>query len=204
MKWLAGLALVAGMTLGLPLSTANATTSPSTLPIDWTVNASTHLAKLNQTVTVPPGTFVGSINLSTGHLEGNLSLPPATTTIRLAGLVPLATATFAITEAAPITGQVNFSTFNVSAVASFNIHVVRATPLGPPLGLPVNLVGNECQTSVPVTVKMAGKASLTGPSTFQSTYTIPPLAHCGLATVALNLLVAGGGNTFTATFAPKP
>ena len=44
---------------------------------------------------------------------------------------------------------------------------------------------------------------LTAASTFTGTYAIPQLAHCGLATTALNLVVPGPGNTFTAVATPQ-
>jgi hypothetical protein len=178
-------------------ASASTTAADPTLAINWTVNASTHLKKLNLDVTVPQGKFVGSIDLLTGNLTGDLTLPPAQTTISVLGL-PAVTATFVISEAGPITGHVNLQTLQVTSTASFNIRISRATLLG----LPINLVGSSCRTSQPVTVTMAGKASLSGSSTFSSTYTIPPLQTCGLATPVLNLLVPGPGNTFTATFAP--
>ena len=148
---------------------------------------------------MPEGTFVGSIDLATGALTGNLSLPPAQTTISVVGQ-PAVTATFSVTEVGPITGQVDLQTFQVTTSATFEIHITRVTSLG----LPVNLVGSSCETSTPVTVDFSGVASLTSSSTFSSTYTIPPLANCGLTTPLLNLIVPGPGNTFTATFSPSP
>jgi len=179
------------------VATAAPAGASSTLPVNYTVNASTTLAKLHQTVNVPPGSFRGSIDLTTGKLSGNLALPPATTTVRLAG-VGLATATFKLAPAGPIHGSVNFSTLGVTATASFNVLVSSVNPLG----LPINLVGNSCGTSTPVGVTFTGRFSLSGPSTFTGTYAIPPLHHCELTTPALNLVLAGPGNTFSASFVP--
>jgi len=170
-----------------------------TFPFDWKVDATTHLAKLNQTVTVPTGSFVGSVDLLTGELTGHISLPPATTTVTLAG-IGLARATFQIAEVQPVTGHVDFTTLQTTATSVFNIKVVKATPALLPF---VNLVGSSCTTATPVTVTMSGVASLTSSSTFSGTYTIPKLVNCGLATIALNLVVPGPGNTFTAVVAPK-
>ena len=64
-------------------------------PFDWNINASTHLKKLNQTVTVPQGSFIGSVDLVTGDLTGDIKLPKATSTVQLAG-IGLVTATFKI------------------------------------------------------------------------------------------------------------
>jgi hypothetical protein len=165
------------------------------IPVDYTVNASTTLAKLHQTVTVPPGTFTGSIDLNTAVLSGNLTLPPASTTVSVAG-IGLAKATFELSPVKPVVGTVNFSTFAVTATAQFNVLVTSVEPLS----LPLNLVGNNCGTSKPVSVTFSGTFSLTAQSNFSGTYTIPPLSHCGLATPALNLVIPGPGNAFNASF----
>ncbi len=46
---------------------------------------------------------------------------------------------------------------------------------------------------------MRGVANIGAPATFSGTYTIPKLKDCGLVTPALNLLIPGPGNTFSAT-----
>ena len=191
-----------GMGLGMmagPTALAGATTSNSSnlYPIDYKVDASTTLAKLHITVKVPPGTFKGALNLNTFVLKGNLTLPPASTTISLAG-IGLVKATFELAEAKPITGKVNLNTFKVTSTAVFNVLVTSVEPLG----LPVNLVGNSCGTSKPVSVTFSGAFSFSGASKFSGTYTIPPLQNCELATTALNLVIPGPGNVFNASFAP--
>ena len=82
----------------------------------------------------------------------------------------------------------------------FNIQVVSAYA-----GIvPVNLVGNSCTTS---TARRrdddAAPRRSVRPSTFSGPYTIPPLKNCGLTTAALNLVIPGPGNTFTATATPQ-
>jgi hypothetical protein len=170
------------------------------LPIHWRVDATTHLATLNRDVQVPRGTFDGVIDLGTGDLTGDLALPPADIRLDLIGLVPVVDATFAITQTQPITGHVDLATLYVTATATFDIRVLSARPLGSS----VNLVGDNCRTSAPISVTMQGPVNLTGGSTFTGTYAIPPLEHCGLLTPALNLVIAGDGNTFTGTFSPPP
>jgi len=182
---------------GVTVAAAEPTAASSKLPVHYTVDASTTLAKLHQTVTVPPGTFRGSVDLSTGRLVGHLALPPATTTVGLAG-IGLATATFQLAPVGRIHGSVDFATLTVTATASFNVLVTSVDPLG----LPVNLVGNSCGTSTPVTVTFTGPFSLSGGSTFTGTYTIPPLQNCGAATAALDVVIPGPGNQFAATFVP--
>jgi hypothetical protein len=200
-----GAALAAGAltvgTVGLVAGSAGpASASPTAapaVPIHETVRATTTLAKLHQTVTVPPGTFDGTVDLGTDGLQGNLVLPPATTTVAMAG-VGLATATFDLAPVKPVVGTVDLSTLAVTATATFNVLITSVDPLG----LPVNLVGDSCGTSTPVTVAFSGVFSFTGPSTFAGSYTIPPLSDCGLLTPALNLVIPGPGNQFSASFAP--
>jgi len=188
----------AGATLAtvIPAGTASAS-SASGIPVNYVVNASTTLAKLHQTVVVPPGTFKGSVSIPGFNLTGVLKLPPASDTIALAG-VGLVTATFKLAETQPVTGVVDLSNLTVTATSTFNVKVVSVDPLG----LPINLVGNSCATSKPISVTFSGKFSFGGASTFSGTYTIPQLRNCGALTTALNLVIPGPGNVFNATFAP--
>ena len=51
---------------------------------------------------------------------------------------------------------------------------------------------------------MSGAASLGEASTFSGEFTMPPLRYCGVGDdAALNLVMAGPGNTFTATATPR-
>jgi len=184
----------------LVLATFGLATAPAAgaadviIPITWNVNASTHLKNLNLDVTVPQGTFTGTVDLTTGAIQGNLNLPPASKTISFLG-IPLATATFAMSPTGPISGHVDLTTMTATVTSSFNFQISSATlSILPKL----NLVGKTCRGATPITVAMSGPVSLT----FSSTYTIPQLTGCGLLTPILNLVVPSSGNTFTATFAP--
>jgi hypothetical protein len=171
---------------------------------DYTVNATTHTKKLDQTITVPPGRFVGGIDFNTGGtgiapLAGNMTLPPAQFTFRVAGIVPLVTATAKISQTKQVTGVFDLNTFTITATATVNIRIVNAHAEG----TTTNLVGDSCMTVTPVKVTMSGRAVLTGPSTFSGEYTLPNFKNCGLATTALNLVLPGPGNTFTAVATPR-
>ncbi len=188
------------LVLTLVAVSAQPAAADTLFPFSYRVDATTHLKKLNQTVTVPPGTFTGAIDFDTATLSGTITLPPATIKMTLAGIVPLVTATVKIVQTKPVTGTVDLSTypFPVVATATFNIRVVSAYA-----GIvPINLVGNSCTTSTPVSVTMKGAAAVGAPATFSGIYTIPPLENCGLATTALNLVIPGPGNTFTAKVTP--
>ncbi len=199
MKRLLGYAVVALAVAGILVfsgSPAPANASDLVIPIDYVVNASTTLAKLHQTVVVPPGSFVGSIDLTTGALTGNLSLPPATTTVSEGGL-GLATATFSLEPSKPVTGTVNLTNLVVTATATFNVAVKSVEPLGL-----FNIVGDQCETAQAISVTFSGAISLGGSSSFSGTYTIPQLVHCGLVSPVLNLVIPGPGNVFNASFSP--
>jgi hypothetical protein len=191
----------------MEFSLAPASAFPADDPVlffDYTVNATTHVKKLDQTITVPPGRFKGGINFNTGGtlvlpLEGNMTLPPAKFTFRVAGIVPLVTATAKISQTKPVTGGLDWSTFTITATATVNIRIVSAYATGST----TNLVGTSCMTATPVSVTMSGPASLAGASTFSGEYTLPNFKTCGLATTALNLVLPGPGNTFTAVATPR-
>jgi hypothetical protein len=168
------------------------------LALDWNVNASTHLKKLNMDVQVPQGKFYGVIDLGTGDLAGFLILPPAQVRMSALGSLRLVDATFQI-EPAFVSGHVDLATLAVTTTSTFDIRVTKVTAAG----LPFNLVGNQCTTAEPVRVDIGGTADLVNGSTFTGEYTIPPLETCGLLTPALSAVMSGPGNTFTGTFTPS-
>jgi hypothetical protein len=50
---------------------------------------------------------------------------------------------------------------------------------------------------------MSGPVDLVNGSTFTGEFAVPKFKNCGLPTFALNLIIPGDGNTFTATATPK-
>lgn len=189
-------ALVVGVAVCV-LAAPAASADPE-VPFSQDIYARTHLARSGIDLAVPPGSFNGTIDLATGEETGTLSLPPATVTMNLFGLVPAADASFVMAPTGPIRGHVDLATFAVDTTASFNVRLARLTPHGTSL----NLVGDGCTTTEPVTVRMRGVVNPAVPGTFTSTYTIPPFTNCGLITPAITALVSGPGNTFMATFVP--
>jgi hypothetical protein len=190
--------------LALNVQTANAELQGDTFPFHYQIDASTTMAKTGQTIDVPPGEFIGAISFFDGALEGVLTLPPATFTMEVAG-IGLVTATAKIKPIGIVTGNVDFFTFPpvMTAHNSFHLRIISAyaTPAGIPVG--DNLVGDMCRTSTPINITMSGPVNLGGASTVSGTFTIPDFQYCGLVvTQALNLLVAGPNNTFSATATP--
>ena len=167
---------------------------------DYNVDATTHMKTLNSDIVIKGGRFMGGIDFGTGELRGSITLP-ATTFSYPAGALGLVTATAKIVPTKPVTGMVDLNTLTVTATSSFNIRIVSAYAAGT---TSPNLVGDFCRTSTPVTVTMSGAASLGEASTFSGEFTMPKLIYCGFAqTQALNLVMAGPGNTFTATAPPR-
>jgi len=184
-------------------------TTDSVFAFNYKVIASTHIKKLNQTITTPPGgKFLGEVDFDTSRLRGTIQLPPVKFTFSQAG-VPLANATAQIVSAKPITGTINLKTFKVTTTSTFNMRIVSAyaaTPTVPVLGPlpvpPVNLVGDKCTTETPIVVTMSGIAKIGQKSTFTGSFTIPKFKTCSVMTPILNQLVPGPGNTFSATATP--
>lgn len=190
--------LVSASILGIGMLSPFAAANSSIINIDEIVNARTTLATLQQTVALPPGTFTGTINANSGKLKGALDLPPATTTIDLAG-IGVADATISLLPTKPVVGTSTYNiTLNVTAIATFNVKIDSLRPLG----LPVNLVGSHCMTKKPVRLKFTGQFTLELNGSASGVYTIPQLSDCGVATAALNAVVPGPNNTFSATLTP--
>lgn len=195
-RGLVAVGLMAATAVG-SVAVAPAASSEPFLDLNWTVDATTHIAGLNQDTTITGGSFVGQVDLANGNIVADISLPDATSEVALFGL-PLADATFRVAPTGPATGTVDFATLNVTITNSFNIKI----PSLKPKLLPINLVGSRCGTASPISLTMSGPADLVNGTTLGGEFTIPKFSNCGLATFALNLLVPGPGNTFTATARP--
>jgi hypothetical protein len=196
------IALSAVSTLAVMAQPSGATDDYS-YKFSYNIDATTHLKTLDQTIVIKGGTFSGGINFGTASdlapLRGQITLPPATFTYRAAGILPLIVATAKVVPTKAVTGTLSLRTLVVTATATFNIRIVNAHATG----TNINLVGDQCMTSTPVVVTMSGVASFGAASTFSGEFTLPTLKNCGLGTAALNLVMPGPGNTFTASATPK-
>lgn len=197
------LVLLASLTTVAAVGAASSASADATVPFNnWSVSGSLTIAKLHQSATIPSGaTFNGSADLTTGTVTGDVSIPQFTSRLYVLGLPVDATLQFI--EARPVSGTITLSGSNatLSATSAAFVRIVR---LSSPL-LPLNLVGNRCQTSAPVVLPLnvtGNVFSLLSGFTTSGTTTIPPLEGCGLATPLLNLLMAGPNNPFTITLAP--
>src|ERR1700674_4152944 len=170
---LAGIVVVLAALAPVTVLTSPASAFPAGDPIytfKYKIVATTHIKRADLTLTTAPGIFKGGIDLPNGQLKGSISLPDVTFTQTVAGPVAL-TATSSIVSTKPVTGHVNIGTLKVTSTSTFNIHLKSMYVAQPPLPIalplpvpippapPVNLVGDSCTTSTPITVTMSGKAS---------------------------------------------
>jgi hypothetical protein len=187
----AGLLAVTGV-----LATAGpASAAGSTLTVQYKVTGNTILKAPNATLSLGPGKLTSTVDLTTGALTATLSLPNATGSFKQFGLIPV-TATAQLINDGPTTGTVDVSTGAVTSTSMITMRIVDLNVAG--LDIPV---GPACQTSSPVSVTVNSQPgfNIIKGGNLAGTYTIPPFANCGLATLLINLTLPGPGNTITLT-----
>ena len=190
-------AAVAGIAAATPaLASPAARTAPSDsiVSVSYPVTGSTFIKAIGSTIDLGPGTLSTTADLTTSTLTGTLTLPPATGSFKELGLIPV-TATTEMIQDGTATGTVNFTTNAVTTTATDTIKLTSLKVAGVPI-----LVGPSCETS-PATIAVSSEAgfNVLNGGTLSGTYTIPPFAHCGLATLLINLTLPGPGNTISLT-----
>jgi hypothetical protein len=187
-------AAVAGIALATPALASPAAPSDTTVSVSYPVTGSTFIKAIGSTIDLGPGTLSTTADLTTSTLTGTLTLPPATGSFKELGLVPV-TATTEMIQDGTATGTVDFSTNAVTTTATDTIRLTSLKVAGLPIP-----VGPSCQTS-PATITVSSQAgfNVLNGGTLSGSYTIPPFAHCGLATLLINLTLPGPGNTISLT-----
>ena len=187
-------AAVAGIGLATPALASPAAPSDTTVTVSYPVTGSTYIKAIRSAIPLGPGTLVTTADLTTSTLTGTLTLPPATGSFKELGLVPV-TATTQMIQDGAATGTVDFSTNAVTTTATDTIQLTSLNVAG--LNIPV---GPRCETS-PATITVSSQPgfNVLNGGTLSGTYTIPPFAHCGLATLLINLTLPGPGNTISLT-----
>jgi hypothetical protein len=187
-------AAVAGIALATPALASPAAPSDTTVSVSYPVTGSTFIKAIGSTIDLGPGTLSTTADLTTSTLTGTLTLPPATGSFKELGLVPV-TATTEMIQDGTATGTVDFSTNAVTTTATDTIRLTSLKVAGLPIP-----VGPSCQTSsATITVSSQAGFNVLNGGTLSGTYTIPPFAHCGLATLLINLTLPGPGNTISLT-----
>ncbi|HTZ27302.1 MAG TPA: hypothetical protein VMC83_25130 [Streptosporangiaceae bacterium] len=173
---------------------APAALSDTTVSVSYPVTGSTFIKAINSTIGLGPGTLATTADLTTSTLTGTLTLPPATGSFKELGLIPV-TATTEMIQDGTATGTVNFTTNAVTTTATDTMKLTSLKVAGLPIP-----VGPSCETS-PATITVSSQAgfSVLNGGTLSGTYTIPTFAHCGLATLLINLTLPGPGNTISLT-----
>jgi hypothetical protein len=190
----AAVAGIAAATPALASPAAPAAPSDSTVSVSYPVTGSTFIKAIGSTIDLGPGTLSTTADLTTSTLTGTLTLPSATGSFKELGLIPV-TATTEMVQDGTATGTVNFTTNAVTTTATDTIKLTSLKVAGIPI-----LVGPSCETS-PATIAVSSEAgfNVLNGGTLSGTYTIPPFAHCGLATLLINLTLPGPGNTISLT-----
>jgi hypothetical protein len=177
------------------LASAGAASADTVITIRYPVTGSTHLTTPNANLALGPGKLTAAADLNTDAITAHLSLPDATGSFKELGVVPV-TATTKFINDGPTTGTVDPNTGAVTSTSKITLRIVSLIVAG--VQVPV---GNSCQTSTPVAVRVSsqpGFGILKG-GNLAGTYTIPAFTHCGLETALINLTVPGSGNTITLT-----
>jgi len=177
------------------VASAGAASADTLITVKYPVSGSTVIKAANFTLGLGPGKLVSTVDLNTGSLTANLTLPNATGSFNELGLVPV-TATTQFINDGPTTGQVDLNTGAVSTTSLITLRIVDLKVAG--LDMPV---GSSCETSTPVSVSVASQPgfSIVKGGNLAGTYTIPQFANCGLETALINLTIPGSGNTITLT-----
>lgn len=189
---LAGIAVVAAATV---VASSGAASAGNTLTIRYPVSGSSYISAPGATLPLGPGSLTSTVNLVTGKLTANIKLPDATGTFKELGLIPV-TATAQLINDGPTTGTLNTSTGAVQTTSNITMRLVSLSVAG--INIPL---GSSCETSQPVVVNLASQPGfnvLKG-GVVSGTYTIPPFANCGLATLLINLTLPGPNNTISLT-----
>jgi hypothetical protein len=187
-------ALLTAGALSVPAASADVV-----LPFtNYQVGGTLTVKKLDQSVTLPPGsTFNGQANLTTSQLSGDVFVPEFTSTIRVLGIPTQVTTK--LEQVQPVQGSVALNGTNLS-IHSSTTAILRIKRLR--LGL--LSVATTCRTAEPLVLKLDYEGPLPTPIelAFDGETTIPKLTGCGLLGPTLGLLLSGPGNKYHVEISP--
>jgi hypothetical protein len=189
---IAALAAAAVGTIAAPADAA------TTLSATYPINGVSHINATDSDLPLGPGSLHATVDLDTGAVVANVSLPAATGSFKELGLIPV-TATVELTETEPTTGTLDLDTGAMQATSHINLRLTRLTIAGLPAP-----VGNHCQTVQPADIPLTSEPgfSVLRGGVVSGTYTIPPFEHCLLNTALINLTIPGPDNTLSLTLGP--
>jgi hypothetical protein len=191
----AGMAGVAVVTTATLVASSAAASADTTISATYPVSGSTYVAAPGATLPLGPGTLAATVDLNTGAITADLSLPDATGTFKELGLIPV-TATAQLINDGPTTGTLNLNTGAVQTTSTITMRLVALSVAG--INVPV---GPVCETAQPVVATLNSQPgfNLLKGGVVSGTYTIPPFANCGLATLLIDLTLPGPNNTISLT-----
>lgn len=161
----------------------------------YELNGTTHINSTNSDLVLGPGTLLATLDLGTGDIVGNMSLPSTSGSFKVIGLVPVE-ATVAFTETEPTTGFADPVTGATTTTSHVTIRITSLRILGIP-----QLIGHHCQTETPALIELVSEPGFNPilGGVVNGTYTIPDFENCLLHTGLINLLIPGDGNTISLT-----
>lgn len=190
----AAVAMLAACAISVPAASAADVVLPFT---NYKVGGTLTVKKLNQSITLPPGsTFNGSANLTTTQLSGDVFIPEFTSTIKVLGIPTQVTTK--LEQVQPVQGTVTVDSDFTVHLRSTTTALLRIKKLR--LGL--LSVPTTCRTVEPILLTLNYDGPLSFPLAFDGTTTIPRLTGCGLLGPTLGTLLSGPGNTYHVTLAP--
>lgn len=189
------IAAMAATAVGVSASPAAAVAE---LSATYPINGVSHINSTDSDLPLGPGSLHATVDLDSGALTAEVSLPPATGNFKELGIIPV-TATVELTEAEPTTGSLNLDTGALQSTSHINLRLTRLTIAGLPAP-----VGSRCQTVEPAEVPLTSQPgfSVLRGGVVSGTYTIPRFEHCLLNTALINLTIPGPGNTLSLTLGP--
>lgn len=175
------------------ISSAGSASADTMLTVTYPVTGSTHIKSVDSTTTLGPGKLVSKVDLNTGAFTANLSLPPATASFNLFGLIPV-TAKVKFIQNGPTKGQINVNTGAVKSTSKITLQLTSMSMAGVTIIPPAT-----CKSATPAVIKLTSEKgfSVVNGGKLHGTYTIPPMAGCSLLTPVINLVFPGPANTIT-------
>jgi hypothetical protein len=136
----------------------------------WVDGVST-VAKLGSSLRIGRGRLDANVDLATGAISGDLTLPPAVGHFLSFQFLPVSSTTDFIPDG-PSTGSYKAGVLDATTKVFIRLRdlSVNGTPLA---------AGSTCQTVTPAVLRVRGPLNLLGTSNFSTTYTIPTIAGCG-------------------------
>jgi hypothetical protein len=192
------LGFAVGMLAAAAVSVPAASAADVVLPFtNYKVAGSLTVKKLNQSITLPPGsTFNGQANITQQKLTGDVFIPEFTSTVRVLGIPTQVTTK--LEQVQPVQGTVTVDPDFTVHLRSTTTAVLRIKRLR--LGL--LSVPTTCRTAEPLVLTLNYDGPLVYPLAFDGTTTIPRLTGCGLLGPTLGTLLSGPGNPYHVTIAP--